>query len=114
MVPQMLKVHQMLLKNRFLTGLDSGYDKIMSQTRQKPNSLFSFTGDCLCFDCNCENYQQKTVTGAGTEIFNYSSTKPGVGLVLCARGLDPNRLNYEIETAKNDSFMEIFTSCLLA
>jgi hypothetical protein len=106
----MLTVHQRLLKNQFLTGIGSGYDKILSQNKPKPNSLLNFAGDCLCFDCCCENYQQKTVTATRTEILNFSPAKPGVGLVLCARGFDSIRPDYEIETAKNDNFMEIFTS----
>jgi len=110
MVAKMLTVHQMLLNNRFLTGIGSGNDEILSQNRPKPNTTLSFTGDCLCFDCNGENYHQKTVTAAGTEIFNFSSTKPGVGMVLCARGFDPIRPDYEIETAKKYNFMLIFTS----
>ena len=106
----MLKVHQMLLKNRFLNGIGSGYAKILGQTRPKPNTTLSFTGDCQRFDCCCEIYQQKTVSAAGTEIFNFSSTKPGVGLVRCAWGFNSIRHDYEIVTSKNDNFMEIFTS----
>lgn len=106
----MLTGHQMLLKNRFLTGIGSGYDKILGQTRPKPNTTLCFTGDCLCVGCNSKNYQQKTVTVTGTEILNYSPTKPGVGLVLCAGGFDFDRDNFKMETAKNDKFREIFTS----
>jgi hypothetical protein len=105
----MLTVHQMLLKNRFLTGIGSGYDKILSQTRPKPNTTLCFAGNFQCVDCCCENYQRKTVTATETQILNFSSTKPEVSLVLFAQGFDSIRPNYEIETAKSDNFMEIFT-----
>jgi len=110
MVAKMLTVHQMLLNNRFLTGIGSGNDEILSQTRPKPNSLHNFTGDCLCFDCNGENRQQKTVTATGTEFFNFSSTKPMVGLVLCARGFDSIRLDNEIKTTNSNKFLQLFKS----
>lgn len=109
----MLTVYQMLLKNRFLNGIGSGIDKTLNHTRPKPNSLLCFTGDCLSFDYCSETYQQKTITPTGTETLNFSSTKPGVGLVLCARGFDSTKPNFELKTAKSDKFMEIFTSCVL-
>jgi len=100
----------MLLKNRFLNGIGSGYDKILGQTRPKPIYTLCFASECQCFECCCENYQQKTGTATGTETLNFSSTKPGVGLILCAGGFDAIRPDYEFETAKNDNFMVIFTN----
>jgi hypothetical protein len=106
----MLKVHKMPLKNQFLTGISTGYNKILSQNEPKLVNRLGFTGECLCVDCCSENYQRKTFTATRIEIFNFSPTKPGVGLVLCARGFDSNRSNFEIETSKSNKLLKIFTS----
>jgi len=106
----MLTVHQMLLNNRFLNGIGSDYDKILGQNRPKPNCTVSFDGDCLCFDCCSESYQQKTVTVTVTEFLNFSSTKPGVGLVLCAGGFDSYSSNFEMKMAKSNKFLQLSTS----
>ncbi len=105
----MLTVHQMLLKNRFLTGIGSGYDKITDQNEPKPNCTLSFDSDCLSVYYSNGNHQQKTLNITGAEILNFSSTKPGVGLVNCAWGFDSFRPDYEIETAKNDTYIKIFS-----
>ncbi len=111
MVSKMLTVYQMLLKNRFLTGIGSRYDKILNQIRPKPYCTLSFAGDCLWVDCNSENYQWKTVTATRTEILNYSSTKPGVGFVLFARGFDNTNLILKL-MAKSNMYLQLFTSYL--
>jgi hypothetical protein len=105
----MLTVHQMPPKNQFLTGISSGYDKISYQNEPKRIIRLGFTGDCLCVDCCCENYQQKSVTATVTEFLFFSSTKPGVGLVLCARGFGSIKPDFEIETGKSNKFLLLFT-----
>jgi hypothetical protein len=42
----MVTVHQMPLKNQFLTGISSGYAKIPNQNATQPITMLSFTGDC--------------------------------------------------------------------
>jgi len=106
----MLTVHKMPLKNQFLTGISSGHDKIFYQNEAQPITRLGFTGDCLGVDYDNESSNKPDTAFTGTEILNYTSTKPGDGVVLCARGFDSIRSNFEIETAKSNKFLQVFTS----
>ncbi len=106
----MLTVHQMPLKNQFLTGISSGYNKISYQNEPQSITSPGFTCDCLGVDYCSEIYQQKTVNATETKILNFSSTKPGFGLVLCVRGFDTIKPDFEIDTAKSKKFFPLFTS----
>jgi len=100
----------MLHKNHFLSGISSGYDKISYHDEPQSIIMPGITGECLGFDCCTENYQRKTVTATRTEILFYSSTKPGFGLVVCARGFDSIKSNVEIETAKSNKLLQLLGS----
>jgi hypothetical protein len=106
----MLTVYQMTLKNHFLTGISSGYDKFSYQNELKSLTTTGFTGDCVGVFCEKEGCNKPGTAFTGTKIFNFSSTKPGVGLVLCARGFDSIKDNIKMETGKSKKFLLLFTS----
>jgi hypothetical protein len=105
----MLTVHQMALRNLFLTGISSGYDKNAYQNEPNPITTLGFTGDCVVVGSKKESSNKPVTAFTGTEILNYSSTKPGVGLVPCARGFYSIIDNFEIETARSNKFLQLFT-----
>jgi len=82
----MLTVHQMPHKNQFLTGISSGYDKISYQNEPQPITTAGFIGDYSFVDYEKKGCKKLGTTFTGAKSLNNSSTKPGVGLVLCARG----------------------------
>jgi hypothetical protein len=90
----MLTVHQMPLKNQILTGISSGRDKTPNQNESQPITTPGFTGDCLGVDTEKESCNKPGSDFIIAEILNFSSTKPGFGLVLCARGFDSVRSNF--------------------
>jgi len=112
-VPLMLTVHKMPLKNQFLTGISSGYGKISCQNEPQPITTLGFTGDCLGVSFGKESCNKPGIAFTGAKILNYSSTKPGVGLVLCALDFDSIRPDFEIETAKSNKFLQLFASYVL-
>jgi len=107
----MLTVHQMPLKNQFLNRISSGYDKISYQNAPKPITTLDFSSDCMFVDYEKEGYNKPGTAFTGTKILNYSSIKPAVGLMHCARGFDSIIFNFEMETAKSNKFLQLFTSC---
>jgi hypothetical protein len=106
----MLTVYHMPPKNQFPTGISSGYYKSPCQDKPQPITTLGFTSDCLGTDYEKEGSYKPGTAFTGAEILNFSSTKPGVGLVLCARGFDSIRPDSEIETTKSDKFLRLFTS----
>ena len=110
LVPLMFTVHQMLPKNQFLTGISFGYDRISCQNEPQPITTPGFTGDCPFVNSENEGCNMPGTTFTGTEILNYSSTKPGVGLVFYSRGFDSIKDNFEIETGKSNKFLQLFAS----
>lgn len=64
----MLTVHQMPLKNQFLTGISSGYDKIAYQNELKPFTMLNLTSICNHFDN--QNSQKNCFLGhSSTDVF---------------------------------------------
>ena len=106
----MLIVHKMPLKNLFLTGIISGYEKTPNQNEPQPITTAGFIGDCWDVDYEKRGCNKTGTAFTGAEIRNYSSTKPGVGLVLCAMGFDTTRSNFEMKTVKSYKFLQLFTS----
>ena len=94
----MLTVHQMPLNNQFLTGISFGYDKISDQNAPQPITTPGFPGGCHGVNSEKEGSNKPGTAFTGAEILYYSSTKPDVGLVVCARGFDSIRPDYQIET----------------
>ena len=107
----MLTVHHMPLKNHFLSGISSEYYKSPCQDKPQPITTLGFTSDCLGVNYEKKDCNKPGTAFTGAEILNFSSTKPGVGLVLCARGFDSIKDNIKMETAKSDKFLQLFTSC---
>jgi len=105
----MLTVHKMPLKNLFLTGISSRHDKIFYQNEAQPITRLGFTGDCLGVNSEKKGCIKPVAAFTSADILNYSATKLGVGLVLCARVFDSIKDNFEIETGKSNKFLQLFT-----
>jgi hypothetical protein len=86
----MLTVYKMPFKNLFLTGIGSGYYKNSYQNELQPIPTPGFSGDSWGVDYEKIGCNKPGTIFTGTEILNYSLTKPCFGLVLCARGFDAN------------------------
>jgi len=71
----MLTVHKMPLKNHFLTGISSVYDKTPNQNELQHVTMLSFTGDCVGVVYVIESYRMITCTSGGTEILCKISSK---------------------------------------
>jgi hypothetical protein len=106
----MLKVHKMPLKNQFLTGISSRYDKTPNQNEPQPFTSHSFTGDCTVDFLGKESRRSMTSAFTGTGILYNTMINPDAEIIPFDRDFDYTRFNFEIETAKNNNFMEIFTS----
>jgi len=86
----MLTVLKIPLKNRFLTGIGSRYDKTNKKNEPQPFTNLSFTSDCLFDFLGKESCHKVTDTFAGTGILFNTSKKQDVGLMLCTRDFDAN------------------------
>jgi len=106
----MLKVHQMPLKNQFLTGISSGYDKTPNQNELQPFTSLSFTSDCMFDTLGKESYSSVTSTIAGTGIVYNTMIKPDAEMILFDGGFESVGFNFEIETAKSNKFLWLSTS----
>jgi len=106
----MVAVYKVSIQNQFQTGIFLGFDKTSSQNELKSLTTPNFTGDFLYVDYGKEVCNKPGTAFTRTKIHNYSSTKPGVGLVLCAWGFDSIKANFEIEITRNDNLIVIFTS----
>jgi hypothetical protein len=98
----MLTVHQMPPKNQFLTGISSVYDKTPNQNEPQPFASLSFSSDCFGVDYGEESCHRINSTFTGTEIFNYSSTKPVVGLLLTFTFLITSYCNFALFLDKSN------------
>ena len=106
----MLKVHQMPLKNHFLTGISSGYAKTPNQNEPQPFTSLSFIGDCTFDFLGKESYIRVTSTIAGTGILYNTMLKPDAEIIPFDVDFGSFKFNYEIETSKSNNFMMIFNS----
>ena len=106
----MLAVYKMPLKNQFQSRISSGYDKTPKQNKLKPFTSISFTGNCTFDFLGKESCHGVTDTLNRTGILYKTSIKPDAEMLLCDGDFDPIRFDFEIETAKSDIFMVIFTS----
>ena len=82
----MLTVQHISPKNQFLSGISSGFDKTPNQNEPQPITTAGFIGDYSFVDYEKKGCKKLGTTFTGAKSLNNSSTKPGVGLVLCARG----------------------------
>jgi len=101
----MLKVHKMPLKNHFLTGIGSGYNKTPNQNELQPFTsgyTFDFLGKESC--------RSVTDIFTPTGMLYNTMIKPNVGMIPFDGDFEPIRFNFEIETAKSDKFLLPFTS----
>jgi len=100
----------MSLKNHFLTGISSGFDKTPNQNELKPFTSLSFTGDCTVDFLGKESLRRMISTFTGTGIVYNAMIKPDVEMTPFDGDFEPIRFNFEIETAKSDKFIVIFNS----
>jgi len=110
----MLTVHKIPLKNRFLTGIGSRYDKTPTQNEPQPFTSLSFTRDCTIGFLGKESCQRMTDNFNRTGILYNTSKKQDIGLMLCTRDFDATRTrntDFEYGASKSDGFMLIFNSC---
>ena len=109
-VPPMLKVHKMPLKNQFLTGIISGYDKTPNQNESQPFTGLSFTENCTFDFLGKESYQKLTTTFAGTGIVYNAMIKPDAEMILFYGGFESVGFNFEIDAAKINTFLQLSDS----
>ncbi len=78
----MLTVHKMPLKNLFLTGISSVYDKTLNQNELQTFTSLNFEGNCMFDFLGKKSCRRVTETFNRDETIHYSSTNPFVGLLL--------------------------------
>ena len=106
----MFTVHKMSLKNHFLTGISSGYDKIPNQNELQPFTSISFTNDCTFDFLGKESYQRLTTTFAGTGILYNTMLKPDAEMVPFDGDFESVGFNFDSETSNCKNSIKIFTN----
>jgi hypothetical protein len=106
----MLTVHKMPLKNLFLTGISSGYDKIPNQNATQPITSLSSTSDCTFDFLGKESCHRVTSTLTGTGILFNPMIKPDAEMIPFDGNIDYTRFNFEIETRKSNKFLQLSDS----
>jgi hypothetical protein len=90
----MLTVHKMPLKNLFLSGIGSGYNKTPNQNKPKPFTSLSITGDCTFDFLRKESCRRVTSTFTGTEILYNTMLKPYAWMIPFDGDFDYTRFNF--------------------
>jgi hypothetical protein len=90
----MLTVHQMPLKNQFLTGISSDYAKIPKQNELQSFTSLSFTGDCTFDFLGKESCHRMTYTSNVTGILFNNMIKHDAAMLPFIGDFDSLRFDF--------------------